>query len=71
MVGRRIVEGYLKHRFQRNYQFAMHTFEIVEGRLYVNKNLAVYKRWKKDVPGNIVKAEGKWIDIKGVAADEL
>jgi len=46
-------------------------FEVVEGRLYVNKNLAVYKRWQKDIPGNIVKAEGKWVGIEGVAPGEL
>ncbi len=39
-------------------------FEIVEGRLYVNKNLSVYETWKKDIPGNIVKAEGQWPGIR-------
>ncbi len=46
-------------------------FEIVEGRLYVNKNLGVYKSWKKDIPGNIVKAEGQWPSIADVAAEAL
>ncbi len=46
-------------------------FEIVEGRLYVNKNIDVYKTWKKDIPNNIVKAEGNWPAIKAVSADSL
>ncbi|MEM9531627.1 MAG: YHS domain-containing (seleno)protein [Pseudomonadota bacterium] len=46
-------------------------FEIVEGRLYVNKNLQAYKVWQKDVPGNIVKAEGQWPQIAQVAASDL
>ncbi len=46
-------------------------FEIVEGRLYVNKNLKVYESWKKDIPNNIVKAEGQWLNIKDVPAGSL
>ena len=46
-------------------------FEVVAGRLYVNKNLKVYKSWKKDIPVNIVKAEGQWPLIQPVAAADL
>ncbi len=46
-------------------------FEIVEGRLYVNKNLKVYESWKKDIPNNIVKAEGQWLNIKDVPGGSL
>lgn len=46
-------------------------FEIVDGRLYVNKDEGVYKVWKKDVPGNVLKAEGQWIKIEDVAAGNL
>lgn len=46
-------------------------FRIVEGRLYVNKNLAVLQTWKEDIPGNIVKAEGQWPRISDVAAGDL
>lgn len=46
-------------------------FEIVEGRLYVNKNLKIYNTWKKDIPTNIVKAEGQWPTIKNVDASAL
>ncbi len=46
-------------------------FQVVEGRLYVNKNLAVYETWKKDIPNNIVKSEGNWPGIRDVAAGDL
>ncbi len=46
-------------------------FEIVEGRLYVNKNLNVYQTWRKDIPDNIVKAEGHWVSIEHIAAEAL
>ncbi|MEM7217133.1 MAG: YHS domain-containing (seleno)protein [Pseudomonadota bacterium] len=46
-------------------------FEVVDGRLYVNKNLRVYRSWKKDIPGNIVKADARWPTIVGVPAKDL
>lgn len=46
-------------------------FKIVEDRLYVNKNLDVLQTWKKDIPGNIVKAEGQWPQISEVAPGDL
>ncbi|MEM7099335.1 MAG: YHS domain-containing (seleno)protein [Pseudomonadota bacterium] len=57
--------------FGKKFEVDGKAFEIVEGRLYVNKNLSVYKSWKKDIPGNIVKAEGHWPTIQDVAASEL
>ncbi|MEO0421526.1 MAG: YHS domain-containing (seleno)protein [Pseudomonadota bacterium] len=46
-------------------------FEIVDGQLYVNKNLKVYATWKKDIPGNIEKADAKWPAIADVPAKKL
>lgn len=46
-------------------------FQVVEGRLYVNKNLKVYQSWKKDIPNNIVKAEGQWPLIEPIAEKDL
>lgn len=57
--------------FGKKFEIDGKAFEIVEGRLYVNKNLKVYKTWKKDIPTNIVKAEGQWPTIKSVEANEL
>jgi YHS domain-containing protein len=46
-------------------------FQIVDGQLYVNKNLKVYETWRKDIPGNIAKANKQWPVIKNVAAEQL
>jgi YHS domain-containing protein len=35
-------------------------WKIVNDRLYLNYNLEVQAMWEKDVPGNIVKADGHW-----------
>ena len=57
--------------FGKKFEVDGKAFEVVEGRLYVNKNLSVYKTWRKDIPNNIVKSEGHWPTIKNVAADDL
>lgn len=46
-------------------------FEVVDGKLYVNKNLNVYKVWVENKSKNIVKADSSWKDIENVAASEL
>jgi YHS domain-containing protein len=35
-------------------------WSIVDGKLYLNYDLDVQKKWKQDVPGNIVKADKNW-----------
>ena len=46
-------------------------FKIVNGKLYVNKNLDVYNTWKKDIPGNIKKADAEWPKVKDIAPSKL
>ena len=46
-------------------------FKVVDGRLYVNKNVDVLKTWVKDIPGNIKKADVEWPAIKDFAPSEL
>lgn len=46
-------------------------WRIVDGRLYLNVNADVQKRWSEDVPGNIVKADANWPQIRDVPADVL
>lgn len=46
-------------------------WKVVEGRLYLNVNADVAKRWNQDVPGNITKANVEWPKIKDIPADEL
>ena len=42
-------------------------WQIVDGKLYLNYNAKVAKRWQEDVPGNIGRAEEKWPVIKNNA----
>ena len=46
-------------------------FEVVDGRLYVNKNLDVYEVWVEDKEENIVEANQQWPQIKAIAAKDL
>lgn len=57
--------------FGKKFQVDGKAFEVVDGQLYVNKNLDVYKSWKKDIPGNLKKSEANWPKIRDIAADEL
>ena len=36
------------------------SWEIVDGRLYLNYNAGVQRRWSQDIPGNIAKANQNW-----------
>ncbi|MEM1176644.1 MAG: YHS domain-containing (seleno)protein [Pseudomonadota bacterium] len=38
-------------------------FSIVDGKLYLNHNLSVRRTWKKDIPGNIAKANANWPSV--------
>jgi YHS domain-containing protein len=57
--------------FGKKFEVDGKAFEIVDGQLYVNKNKRIYRTWKKDIPGNVLKADSQWPTIKSVAASEL
>jgi hypothetical protein len=38
-------------------------WKIVEGKLYLNDNPDIQKKWAKDIPGNIKKADANWPDV--------
>ncbi|MEM8497439.1 MAG: YHS domain-containing (seleno)protein [Pseudomonadota bacterium] len=57
--------------FGKKFEVDGKAFQVVDGQLYVNKNLSVYKSWKKDIPGNLAKSEAQWPTIKNVAAGDL
>lgn len=46
-------------------------YKVVDGRLYLNLNEQVAKRWNEDVPGYIVKADEQWKTIADVPAGDL
>ena len=46
-------------------------WEIVDGRLYLNLDQGIKKEWRKDIKGNIIKANSHWSDIKDKSPSEL
>lgn len=48
-----------------------HAWRVVGGRLYLNVNRDVQKRWLDDVPGNISKAESTWPRLKAMPPKAL
>jgi YHS domain-containing protein len=46
------------------YDIKPEAWSIVDGRLYLNKNLRVRKIWKQDIPGYIEKANANWPGLR-------
>ncbi|MBE9609538.1 YHS domain-containing (seleno)protein [Chitinilyticum piscinae] len=46
-------------------------WKIVDGKLYLNVNKEVQKKWLEDVPGNLKKANMEWPQIKDKAPKDL
>jgi YHS domain-containing protein len=46
-------------------------FKVVDGKLYLNVNADVFKKWSQDVAGNIVAANKNWPSIKDKAPASL
>ena len=57
--------------FGKKFEVDGKAFRVVDGQLYVNKNLQVYETWRKDIPGNISKADGYWPEIRDIAPGAL
>lgn len=57
--------------FGKKFEIDGKAFRVVDGQLYVNKNLEVYASWKKDIAGNIRKADRRWPEIRNVSPDAL
>ena len=38
-------------------------FTVIEGKLYLNYNSDVQKRWRTDIPGYVAKADAKWPEV--------
>jgi hypothetical protein len=41
------------------------SWAIVDGLLYLNLNKRIQRRWQKDIPGNITKADRNWPGVLG------
>ncbi|MGB1298909.1 MAG: YHS domain-containing (seleno)protein [Psychrobium sp.] len=46
-------------------------WHVRNGKLYLNLNKAVQKKWSTDIPGYIETAQGNWGDIKGLTAEQI
>lgn len=57
--------------FGKKFEIDGKAFEIVDGKLFVNKNLDVYKAWAKDIPKHINESEAQWPKVKFISADKL
>lgn len=51
----------------KKYKINPKAFHIVDGKLYLNLNKKVQKRWLTDVPGKIAAADGYWPGIKDLS----
>ena len=57
--------------FGKKFEIDGKAFKIVDGKLYVNKNLKVAKEWVKDIPGHITEADAYWPRVENTPASEL
>lgn len=46
-------------------------FKVVDGKLYFNLNPEIQQKWQEDIPGNIVKADANWPQIRDKAPADL
>jgi len=46
-------------------------WKIVDGRLYLNLDTGIQKKWNADIPGNIKKADANWPRIEPKAPSAL
>lgn len=46
-------------------------WKIVGGKLYVNLDRDIQRKWQKDVPGHIETADANWLKIKDKAPSDL
>ncbi len=44
-------------------------FRVVDGKLYLNYDKSVQKKWLADIPGFIAKANSNWTELKDKARD--
>lgn len=57
--------GYCAWAVSRNYTASTDpdAWHIENGRLYLNYSLSVRRSWRRDIPGNIAKAERNWPSV--------
>ena len=46
-------------------------WKVVDGKLYLNLDSSIQKKWNEDISGNISKADANWVNIKDKSPSEL
>lgn len=57
--------------FGKKFEVDGKAFEIVDGKLYVNKNQQVYAAWRQNIPKHLNEANTEWPTIEFIAANDL
>lgn len=57
--------------FGKKFEIDGKAFDIVDGVLYVNKNMSVKKTWSEDIPKFINEADSEWTTIEMKDAKDL
>ncbi len=55
----------------KKFEIDPEAWKIENGKLYLNLDAGIQKKWLKDVPGYIQKANVNWPEIEGKAPSEL
>ncbi|MGD1949590.1 MAG: YHS domain-containing (seleno)protein [Leptolyngbyaceae cyanobacterium] len=57
--------GYCAWAVSQGYTAAIdpNAWKIVDGKLYLNFNTGVQRRWERDIPGNITRANANWPEV--------
>ena len=57
--------------FGKKFEVDGKAFEIVNGKLYVNKNQQVYAAWRQNIPKHLNEANTEWPTIEFISANDL
>lgn len=57
--------GYCAWAVARNYtaKTEPEAWRIENGKLYLNYDLSIRRRWARDIPGNVARADANWPDV--------
>ena len=61
--------GYCAYNVSQGRKVGAHprVFAVVDGKLYMFSDLEARKNWKKDIPGNIARANDQWQEVSKLA----
>ncbi len=57
--------------FGKKFEIDGKAFRIVDGKLYVNKNVSVAKAWSEDIPTHLDEANSFWPNVQNTSPEDL